>query len=102
MAGFRPRCDDHESAERMGGRQARRTPGCETMLDPWLPERSERQVRAIPAVLLHELELLQEQGSRQKSAGPSIETRVDRKDGDCQRRLRLAGLRKPDDVEDMG
>src|SRR3954471_6133156 len=50
-AGAGPRRDDHESAERGGGRQARCAAGRRTMLDPRLPGRAQGTVRAVPAVL---------------------------------------------------
>ena len=70
VAGFRQGRDDHESAERLGGRQARRAAGRRTMLDARLPGRTERPVCAVPSLLLEHLEFLQEQGSGQEPAGP--------------------------------
>ena len=69
MAGLRQGRDDHEPAERLGGRQARRAAGRRAMLDPRLPGRTEGPLRALPALLLEHLELLQEQGSGQEPAG---------------------------------
>ena len=60
------------------------------------------QVCAVPALLLDHLELLQEQGGREEPAGSSVATGVDREDGRSQRRLRPAGLRETDDLEDLG
>ena len=53
--------DDHEPAERLGGRQARRAAGRRAVLDARLPVRAEGPLRAVPAVLLGHLELQQEQ-----------------------------------------
>ena len=52
VAGVRPWRADHEPAERLGGRQARRAAGRGAMLDPRLPGRSEGPLRAVPAVFL--------------------------------------------------
>ena len=49
---------DHESAERLGGRQARRAAGRRAVLDARLPVRPEGPLRAVPAVFLGDLELL--------------------------------------------
>ena len=92
MAGLRQGRDDHESAERLGGRQTRRAAGCRAMLDPRLPGRAEGPFCALPALFLEHLELLQEQGSGEEPARSTVEAGVDRKDGDGQRRLRSAGL----------
>ena len=72
MAGLRQGRADHEPAERLGGRQARRAAGCRAMLDPRLPGRTEGPLRALPALLLEHLDFLQEQGSGQEPAGPSV------------------------------
>ena len=75
MAGLRQGRDDHESAERLGGRQARRAAGRRAMLDARLPGRAEGPLCAVPALLLEHLELLQEQGSRQEPAGAPVASR---------------------------
>ena len=41
MAGLWQGRDDHEPAERLGGRQARRAASRRAVLDPWLPGRAE-------------------------------------------------------------
>ena len=51
------------------------------MLDARLPGRSERPVRAVPALLLGHLDVLQEQGGGQEPAGASVATGFDREDG---------------------
>src|SRR5215831_8301576 len=64
---------DHESAERLGGGQARRTAGRRAMLDPWIPSRSEGPLRTLPPLLLERLEVFQEQGSRKEPADTSLD-----------------------------
>ncbi len=81
---------DPESAERLGRRQARRASGRRAMLDPRLPRRAEGPLRAVPALFLGSLELLQEQGSRQEPAHLSVAAVVDRKVRRGERRLRSA------------
>ena len=76
MAGFRQGRADHESAERLGGRQARRAAGCRAVLDPRLPGRTEGPFRALPALFLEHLELLQEQGSGQEPADRICRSRL--------------------------
>src|SRR3954451_647624 len=83
----------------MGGRQTRRAASRRAMLDTRLPRRAEGSFRALSALLLDHLELLQEQGSCQELAGGVVEAGCDRKDGDGERRLRSAGVREADDVE---
>ena len=68
VAGLRQGRADHEPAERLGGRQARRAAGRRAVLDARLPGRTEGPLRAVPALLLGHLELLQEQGSGQEPA----------------------------------
>ena len=75
MAGFRQGRADHEPAERLGGRQARRAAGRRAVLDPRLPGRTEGPFRAVPALLLEHLEVLQEQGGGQEPAGASVASR---------------------------
>ena len=81
MAGLGQGRADHESAERLGGRQARRAAGRRAVLDARLPGRSEGTVCAVPALLLEHLEVLQEQGGGQEPAGASVATGRDREDG---------------------
>src|ERR1700753_2339197 len=102
MADRGQRRDDHESAERLGRRQARRTASRRAALDPRLPGRAERPICTVPALLLEHLELLQEQGSGQEPAGLSVKTGVDREDGYRQRRLRSAGIFQADDIKSLG
>ena len=68
VAGLRQGRADHESAERLGGGQARRAADRGAMLDPRLPGRSERPLCTVPALFLERLEFLQEQGSGQEPA----------------------------------
>ena len=49
---------DHEPAERLGGRQARRAAGRRAVLDARHAVGAERPLRAVPALLLGHLELL--------------------------------------------
>src|SRR6202035_4141740 len=102
MAGLRPRGDDHESAKRVGGRQARRAASGRAMLDPRIPGRAEGQVCAVPALLLEHLELLEEQGSREEPAGLSVAIGFGREDGCSERWLRSAVVRKTDELQGMG
>ena len=68
VAGLRQGRADHEPAERLGGRQARRAAGRRAVLDARLPGRPEGPLRAVPALLLGHLELLQEQVGGQEPA----------------------------------
>src|SRR5882757_4035270 len=101
MAGLRQGRTDHESAERLGGCQARCAASCRTMLDPRLPGRAEGPLRALSALLLVHLELLQEQGSGKEPADRPVEAAGDREDGDRERRLSPAGLRETDDAQGL-
>ena len=56
MADLGPRGADPESAERLGGRQARRAAGRRTMLDARLPVRSKGPFCALPALFLGPLD----------------------------------------------
>ena len=51
-AGFRRERIDHESAQRLGRRQARCAASCRAMLDAWLPGGTERPVCAVRSLLL--------------------------------------------------
>src|SRR6267154_231819 len=102
MAGLRQGRADHESTERLGGCQARRAASCRTMLDSRLPGRAEGPLRALSALLLVHLELLQEQGIGKEPADRPVEASGDREDGDREQRLRPAGLREADDAQGLG
>ncbi len=102
VAGVGPGRDDHEPAERLGGRQARRAEGRGAVLDARLPVRTQGPLRAVPAVLLGHLELQQEPGGGQEPAGVPLAGLVGREDGGGQRRLRPAVLREADDLQDLG
>src|SRR5207248_6801079 len=91
-----------ESAECLGSRQTRRAAGRRAMLDPWLPGWTQGALRAVPALFLEHLELLQEQGSRQEPARASVEAGLDREDGCGQRRLRSAVVPEAHDTEGLG
>src|SRR5690242_19734613 len=101
MAGLRQGRPDHESAERLGCRQARRAAGRGAVLDARIPRGPEGAFRTVPAVLLVALEFLKEQGSRQEPARPPVATRLDREDGCRERRLRSAGVRKAYDAQGL-
>src|ERR1700674_3746280 len=90
VAGFWQGRDDHESAQCLGGCQTRCAAGSRTMLDPWLPQWTEGTFRTVPAVILDDVEFLQEQGSRQEPAGPPVAAGFGREACRSQRRLRLA------------
>src|ERR1700755_2655430 len=102
MADRGQRRDDHEYAERLGRRQARRTASRRAALDSRLPGWAERPICTVPSLLLEYLEFLQEQGGGQETAGLSVKTRVDREDGYRQRRLRFARLFQADDIKSLG
>src|SRR5436190_23289999 len=93
---------NHEPAERMGRCQTRCAGGREAMLDPRLPGGSERTLCTLPSVFLERLEFLQEQGGGKEPTYASVATGFDRKTGDCERRLRPAGVPEADHPEDMG
>ena len=63
------------------------------------PVGTERSIRAVPALLLEHMEILQEQGSRQEPARPSVATGFDREVCRGQRRFRPAGVREADDLK---
>ncbi len=102
MADLGPRGDDPQSAECLGGRQARRTASRRTVLDARLPIRSEGTFCALPAVLLGRLGLWQEQGSGQELARSPVLARGDREVRRGERRVRSPGLREHDEVQDLG
>ena len=71
---------DHEPAERLGGRQARRAAGRRAMLDPRHAVGPEGPLRAVPAVLLGHLELRQEQvGGQEPARAPLAAARRSRR-----------------------
>src|SRR5436190_15767326 len=102
MARLRARRPDHESAERLGGRQARCAAGGGAVLDARDAGGAERPLRAVPAVLLGHLEFQQEQISRQEPAGAPLPALVGREDGAGERRLRSAVLREVHRLSDLG
>ena len=89
-------------AERVGGRQTRRAAGGRTVLDPRHADRSEGTLRAVPALLLGHLELLEEHPGGQESAGASLVAELRRADGGGERRLRPAVLRELQHLQDLG
>src|SRR5258707_15802441 len=72
------------------------------MLDAWLPGGTERPVCAVRPLPLDHMELLQEQGSREEPARTSVATGFGREACSGQWRLRSAGVRKTDDLQDVG
>src|SRR5258708_4565462 len=72
------------------------------MLDAWLPGGTERPVCAVRSLLLVYLELFQEQGSRQEPARTPVTTGFGREACRGQPRLRPAGVRKTDNLQDLG
>src|SRR4051794_35915188 len=102
MAGFRSRRDDHESTERLGGRQAGCAASGGAVLDAWFPERAKGPVCALPALLLDHVEFLKEQGSRQEPLGLPVAIGGRREDGHRQRRLRSAFVREANDLQGLG
>ena len=99
VAGLRQGRADHEPAERLGRRQARRAAGRRAVLDARLPVGPERPLRAVPALLLGHLELQQEQVGGQEPADASVAAGGCREDGGGERRLRPAVLRQADDFK---
>ena len=103
VAGLGPGRADHESAERLGGRQARRAEGRRAVLDARLPGRPEGPLRAVPAVLLGHLELLEEQAGGQEPAAricrsaTSVEKMVAASGG-----YDLPAFEKLTDLQDLG
>ena len=75
VAGGRQRRADHEPAERLGRRQARRAADRRAVLDARLPVGPERSLCAVPALLLGHLELQQEQVGGQEPAAASVDAR---------------------------
>ena len=75
VAGLRQGRADHEPAERLGGRQARRAAGRRAVLDARLPVGPEGPLRAVPALLLGHLELQQEQVGGQEPAASICRSR---------------------------
>ena len=92
---------DHEPAERLGGRQARRAEGRRAVLDARHAGGSERPLRAASA-LLRPLELLQEQVGGQEPAAAPLAAGGGREAGGGQRRLRPAVVRELYDSQDLG
>src|SRR3978361_429852 len=72
------------------------------MLDPWLPCRTDRPVCTVPALLLEHLELIQEQGGGEETAGPTAPNRLQRQACRSRGRIRVAGGGEPHDAEDRG
>src|SRR5258705_794327 len=72
------------------------------MLDPRLPGRTERPLRAVPALLLEHLGVFEEQGSGQEPIGSYVAAVFSREACCSQRRLRFAGVREADNSQDMG
>ena len=75
VADLRPRRPDHESAERLGGGQARCAQGLRAAVDARLCRRTEGPLRAVRAVLLERLELQQEPVGGQEPDRPSVAAR---------------------------
>ena len=87
---------DHEPAERLGGGQARRAQDRRATVDARHAGRAQGTLRALHPQLLGDLELQQEQVSRQEPAGAPVDAVGDREAGGGQRRLRRAVLQEPD------
>jgi len=87
MADLGTRSADPQSAKRLGGRQARRAPGCRAAVDPWHAGWSKGPVCALPAVLLGAMVIQQQQGRSQESAGASLAAQSNRSHGGRKRRL---------------
>ena len=76
VARLGPRRADHESAQRLGGCQTRCAAGCRAVLDPWLPDRPEGAFRAVPALLLGRVELLEEHPRRPRACWSTCRRRT--------------------------
>ena len=77
---------DHESAERLGGGQARRAANRGAMLDPWLPGGPERPLCAVPALFLDRWNSPRTR-KRRRACWPICRSRHRSKNGNGQRRL---------------
>src|SRR5947209_14725165 len=86
----------------MGGRQARRAEGRRAAMDAWVPVGSEGPFRAVPAVLLGYLELLQERSGSEELACPSLDAIGGREDGRSERRIRPAIVCQVHGLQDLG
>ena len=77
----------YEPTKCLGRCQTRCAEGCRAVLDAWFPFRSERSLRAVPALFLGHLELLEEQIGREEPTRAFVTTRFSREDGGGQWRL---------------
>src|SRR5712691_13283462 len=93
---------DHESAKRLGGRQARCAEGRRATLDSRHAVGSEGTLCTVPAVLLWHLELRQEQVGGQEPARLPLAEVGGREDGGGECRLRPARVREVHDVQGLG
>src|SRR6266404_3855188 len=72
------------------------------MLDTRLPGRPEGALRAVPALFLGCMEVLQEQGGSEEPFDPYVAAGLGRETGRRERRLRSAGVREAYHPEDVG
>ena len=102
VAGLRPGRADHEPAERLGGRQARRAAGRRAVLDARLPGRPEGRFAPFLPYFWGIWNF-----RKNKSAAKSLLVALSQhdaieQDGGGERRLRPAALREAHDVQDLG
>ena len=102
MAARRQRRADLQPAERLGGRQARRTEGRRAMLVRRLPQGAEGPVQPDPAALLRPVELLEEQAGREEPARVPRHAPERREAGCGEPGLRHSALSEVQRLQDMG